>query len=108
MPAGLIRWFASLCDGRATCDIFPTFYRINSREAIHSLPGFDVLDIECLPTGPLLHKIPLLRSLESLFMQHAHHCLLHNLQADWIALLRKSLLVSAQAARRKPQSQLAA
>lgn len=90
LPHSFVRWFASLADGRSHCDIFPTFYRINTRRAIHSLPGFHVVDLQCVPTGPLLHKIPLVRSLETLFIHLAHHSLLRDLQSDWIALLKKS------------------
>ncbi|HLI76205.1 MAG TPA: methyltransferase domain-containing protein [Acidobacteriaceae bacterium] len=108
LPNPLVRWFASHADGRDSADIFPTRYRINTPTAIRSLPGFELQDLQCVATGPLLHKIPLLRSLESLFMRQAEHSRLRNLQADWIALLRKPAPFLLPAAAQAQQPALAA
>lgn len=97
LPGRIVRWVASTCDGRDHSDIFPTFYRMNTPRALKSLPGLEVVDLQCLSTGPLLHKVPVLRSLETLFIENAQHSLLRNRQADWIALLKKPATFRARA-----------
>lgn len=94
LPSSLVSWFASYSDGRASEDIFPTFYRMNTHRDIVSLPGFDPVEVRCLATGPLLHKLPVLRALEALFIRHAHRRPLSKLQSNWIAVLKKPALAS--------------
>lgn len=89
LPNRFVRWFASRSDGRDEQDIFPTFYRMNSYSDFTSLSGFEATEIRCLPTGPLLHKIPLLRSAEAFFIRKGHLPFLRNLQSNWLAVLTK-------------------
>jgi SAM-dependent methyltransferase len=89
LPSGLVRRIANRVDGRANEDIFPTYYRMNTRKAISSLPGFNAVDIRCVPTGPLMRKMPLVSFAEWMLIKNASNPLLKDLQADWIAILEK-------------------
>jgi SAM-dependent methyltransferase len=87
LPSKVVRIIAKRLDGRDDEDIFPTFYRLNTREAISSLPGFKVTYLRCFRDGPILRKLPIAREVESLLINHSSHPLLRDLQADWIAVL---------------------
>lgn len=88
LPNSLMRRIASRLDGRSAEDIFRTFYRMNTREALSALPGFQVVEIRCESTA-VFQKVPLLGWLESKMIQHADRPWLRDRQADWIAVLRK-------------------
>lgn len=89
LPARLVRFVANRLDGRSHEDVFPTYYRMNTRRAISRVPGFDILNLRCSPTGPLLRKVPLVGRVESMFIRGAFHPLLEDLQADLIVILEK-------------------
>ncbi len=73
LPAKVVRLVAHILDGRPDEDIFPTYYRMNTRKAISSLPGFQALDVQCVQTGPLFKKVPIVNFAESLFIEGAQY-----------------------------------
>lgn len=89
LPEKLVNIIAKHMDGREDEDIFPTYYRMNTRKALTRLPGFRVVSLHCVRSGPLLKKVAVLREAESLLLNRAYHPLFRNLQADWIAVLER-------------------
>jgi len=89
MPRRLVRAAASFLDNRDSADIFPTHYRMNTRNAISSLPGFRVVELRCVETAPILQKLPIANLAESLLIRSARHPRLQDLRADWLGVLEK-------------------
>lgn len=90
LPHGLVRRIARYLDGRSHEDIFPTYYRMNTRRSISRLPGFEVVEMRCLPTGPILKRVPIVRNVELLLIRNAFRPVFCDLQADWIGVLRRT------------------
>jgi len=89
LPNKLVSIIAKQMDGRTDEDIFPAYYRMNTRKALASLPGFRVVSLRCVRTGPLLRKVAVLREAESILLNRASHRFFRNLQADWIAVFER-------------------
>lgn len=87
-PSGLIRRIANKLDSRSHEDIFPAYYRMNTRRAISSLPGLEILDMRCVPTQ-FLYKLPVLGSLEAWLVGRASRPVFKEIQADWIVVTQK-------------------
>jgi len=89
LPNRLVRSIAHYVDKREHEDIFPTTYRMNTRDAFYNLDGYRVLDLDCVETAPQFGKVPLLNLAESALIRLTHFERLHDLRADWIAVLQK-------------------
>jgi SAM-dependent methyltransferase len=94
LPNRLVRRVASYLDGRPHEDIFPTYYRMNTRGAIESLPGFEIVEMRCIPTQPIFARAPILRNLESLMIRNATSAIFKELQPVWIVVLQKRVRAS--------------
>ena len=96
LPSSIVRTVAKFTDGRKDEEIFPTRYRLNTREAISSLPGFRVEELLCVETAPVLEKIPVAGAMEKLLVKSTRWEMLQDLRADWIGVLRKCESSSGQ------------
>jgi SAM-dependent methyltransferase len=90
LPKKLVKTLARLLDGREDADIFPTFYRMNTRRALSRLPFFRVEELRCVETAPILEKVPLANFAESLLIRLARIPRFQDFRADWLAVLRKA------------------
>ena len=90
LPQGVVRAVARRSDGRADEEIFRTYYRMNTRRALRSLPGFRAVEIRCVETSPVLHNVPVANVVESLLIRATRWRALEDLRADWIAVLEKT------------------
>ncbi len=97
LPNSVARVVAHHLDEREYDDIFPAYYRINTRSAFKRLPGFRINALECVTTGPKYKKIPMLNWIESGMIHLANLPGLHDLRSDWIAVLQKVDLNSPSA-----------
>lgn len=84
LPHSIVRRIASSLDARAQEDIFPTHYRLNTREDITSIPWFDVINIRGVPTQ-LFWRFPLIRSIESWLIRRSSE----DRQSNWIVVMEK-------------------
>jgi SAM-dependent methyltransferase len=89
LPNRLVRAIAHRVDGREEEDIFPTRYRMNTSAAFQRLPGFKIVDLNCVETAPQFGKIPLLNIAESALIHLTQFEAMRHLRADWIAVLQK-------------------
>jgi ubiquinone/menaquinone biosynthesis C-methylase UbiE len=89
LPERTVRWVARWADGRMDEEIFPTYYRLNTKGAIQRLAGFCEAEIQYVGTLPLLAKIPVLSALESMVIRLAQRERFQWLRPNLIVLLEK-------------------
>lgn len=94
LPKKFVRNFVRRLDHRDPEDIFPTRYRLNTRRAFEHIQGFHLEHLRCVPTAPLLDRIPILGPLERVYLELVHSLHLRNFSADWIVILTKATLQS--------------
>jgi SAM-dependent methyltransferase len=89
LPKRLIGGAAYFLDGRNSEDIYPTHYRLNTRAAISGLRGFRVVELRGVETAPLLHKLPVVKWVESVLIRATRHDRLQGLRSNWLGILEK-------------------
>jgi SAM-dependent methyltransferase len=72
IPPPLRPRVARLLQGRQADDVYPTHYRANTRDALHSLArasGFEVAALETINSSPQLYRVPVLGRLEDQWLR---------------------------------------
>ncbi len=92
-PQGLKNKLAFILEGRAEEDVFHTFYRLNSPEAVRSQAaqmGFTPEQINLVSTSALTQMIPPVVIFELLFIRLLRSRRFEHLRTNLIGVLRKS------------------
>lgn len=92
LSAGWRSRVAQWLDGRSEKDIFPTFYRANSRRALGrlaALAGFQVERVAGLPGLPLLRKPAPAVCLEALWIRSTYAPALESFRGELLGLFRR-------------------
>lgn len=98
LPAQLRVRAAGVLDGREPEDVYPTYYRANSRRALESLArgaGLDVVDITAISSDAAFALVPPLAAIELLWIRALSHRALAGLRSNLIAVLRRPALGAA-------------
>jgi 2-polyprenyl-3-methyl-5-hydroxy-6-metoxy-1,4-benzoquinol methylase len=93
IPAALKVKLAAFLQNRGEEDVFPTFYRMNSREAIRRLAkqcGFDVLEFRLIESSAQTVMLGPVVLLELLWIRLLRLPFLKNLRTNIIATLKKA------------------
>jgi SAM-dependent methyltransferase len=92
VPEAVKKRAASLLDGRREADVYPTFYRANSRrslEAIARASSFEAIDLHFIVTSAMFAVVPPVALLELLWLRALMHESLADLRTNIIAVLHK-------------------
>jgi SAM-dependent methyltransferase len=92
VPETLRRRAASLLDGRREVEVYPTFYRANSRRALETVArasSFETIDLHFIVTSAMFAVVPPVALLELLWLRMLMHERLADLRTNIIAELRK-------------------
>ena len=92
VPEALKKRAASLLDGRREADVYPTFYRANSRQSLEALAresSFETIDLHFIVTTAMFAVIPPIALLELLLLRALMHERLADLRTNIIAVLHK-------------------
>jgi ubiquinone/menaquinone biosynthesis C-methylase UbiE len=92
VPEALKKRAASLLDGRREADVYPTFYRANSRRSIEAIAresSFETIDVHLIVTTAMFAVVPPMALLELLLLRALMHERLSDLRTNIIAALHK-------------------
>jgi SAM-dependent methyltransferase len=95
---GIKRRLAFVFDGRAQEDVFPTYYRANTRQRVTQLAGdtgFEIVEIRLVPTTALFAMVPPLAAVELVWLRLLQTKALEGMRTNLIAVLRKRSSSSA-------------
>lgn len=92
VPEAMKKRAASLLDGRQEADVYPTFYRANSRRSLEAIArdsSFDTIDVHFIVTTAMFAVVLPLALLELLWLRTLMHERLADLRTNIIAVLHK-------------------
>ena len=93
VPEGLKGKLIYLLEGRQEHDVFPTHYKANTEAQVKALArvnGFEVLQLDLIPTDAIFAMIPPLAALELLWIRLLMTPPFRSLRTNMIVALRKS------------------
>jgi ubiquinone/menaquinone biosynthesis C-methylase UbiE len=97
-PSFLKVALARLFEGRASADVFPTHYRMNTPQAVNehaTQSGFEIQNLSFLSTSALTAVLGPLSVFELLLLRILEHPRLGRFRSDAIGVLRKPAVFSA-------------
>ena len=92
IPHSIKSRLARVMDGRHEEDVFPTFYRANTRARISEFAeksGFEVVKIRLISTTAMFHMFPPLAALELLYLRLLETGRMEALRSNLIVILRR-------------------
>jgi len=103
LPETVKKRAASRLDGRREADVYPTFYRANSRRSLMAIAresSFEAIDLHFIVTSAIFAVVPPIALLELLWLRALLHERLADLRTNIIAVLRKGPTRETPQARR--------
>jgi SAM-dependent methyltransferase len=93
LPDAVKRTLAAILESRAEEDVFPTYYRANTRTDVADIAtrsGFEVDSIDAILTSPVFQVVPPLVVLELLLIRQIQRPSMADLRPDLICVLRRT------------------
>lgn len=109
LPSGIMKAAAGMLDGRASDDIFQTYYRMNTAREIEAqaarvgLATKSVRHVECTAQGVMLGPLVIF---ELLIIRMLRAAVFENYRSDLIAMLQKPLVSATRERHNQPQALL--
>jgi SAM-dependent methyltransferase len=92
LPYALKRALSRVLDGRAGADVYPTYYRANTRAGLAAAAagaGLELVSVETVLSSPALQAVPPLAVLELLLIRQLRRPALADWRPNLIGVLRK-------------------